>query len=118
MNCFMLFLVYALTACLQLLRLSAKHKGRAVLSPDFMAVIRLPHHGINLFRQSSKFPFMAVGAKIQLGFSANRFSSTEKWSLIFDFRAEVFPPPPYILILKVDSSYLFKNKIRRGAVLN
>jgi len=36
----MLFLVYALTACLQLLRLSAKHKGRAVLSPDFRAVIR------------------------------------------------------------------------------
>jgi hypothetical protein len=59
-------------------RLSAKHKGRAVLSPDFRAVIRLPHHGINLFRQSSKFPFLAVGAKIQLGFSANRYSPKPK----------------------------------------
>jgi len=80
------------------LRLSAKHKGRAILSPDFMAVIRLPHHGINLCRQSLWFPFLAVGAKMKLGFSANRFPLTEKWSFIFDFRTEVFPPPVDIIL--------------------
>jgi len=50
---------------------------------------------------------------MKLGFSANRFSSTEKWSLIFDFRAEVFPPPADFN-LKLDSSYLLKIKSGGG----
>ena len=50
---------------------------------------------------------MAVGAKIKLG------PEYSGWSLIFDFRAEVFPPPADF-VLKLDSSYLFETKSFSG----
>ena len=57
------------------------------------------------------------GKKETWFFGKKDFPSTEKRSCIFDFRTEVLPPPASILFLKIDSSYLFENKISRGAVL-